>query len=185
MLLPQASIRSIASELDGAITAGEQGAIIFVIDPSNVTLERYENIAQLAIKSLLSTTGAAEDFPFSWRPFAEAMPQFAGVEFYNAKGTMVHFEDGELLCQIQLWAAGKGVGVICQKKKHSRNTDHTVLPDCGLHNHSTDDFCELHACIRNGTGSGGMTYGRTLEKDAEQIPLVGAVQALSWFIPLH
>ncbi len=40
---------------------------------------------------------------------------------------------------MQLWTAGKGVSA-------------------GFHNHVEKSFCEIHACIVNGTGQGGMRW---------------------------
>jgi hypothetical protein len=66
--------------------------------------------------------------------------QFKGLEFYNLQGFNISFADNdEHLCHMQMWAAGLGV-------------------DCGVHNHANDSFCEVHACIINGSGKGGMQY---------------------------
>jgi aldos-2-ulose dehydratase len=43
------------------------------------------------------------------------------------------------VCHIQLWTAGVGVSA-------------------GFHNHTDAIFCEIHACIVNGTGKGGMSW---------------------------
>ncbi|CAF4219383.1 unnamed protein product, partial [Adineta steineri] len=66
--------------------------------------------------------------------------KFKDVEFYNMRGFDIKFADNEEhLCHIQLWAAGKGT-------------------NAGVHNHATDRFCEVHACIINGNRNSGMQY---------------------------
>jgi hypothetical protein len=64
-----------------------------------------------------------------------------GLEFYNLVGFHVRSADDsdQVLCHIQLWTAGVGVSA-------------------GFHNHTGETFCEIHACIVNGTGKGGMSW---------------------------
>ena len=64
-----------------------------------------------------------------------------GLEFYNLIGFHVRLASDSLqnVCHIQLWTAGVGVSA-------------------GFHNHIGDTFCEIHSCIVNGTGSGGMSW---------------------------
>jgi aldos-2-ulose dehydratase len=64
-----------------------------------------------------------------------------GLEFYNLTGFSVKWDDDSLgtVCHIQLWTAGIGVSA-------------------GFHNHANQSFCEIHACIVNGTGEGGMAW---------------------------
>jgi hypothetical protein len=64
-----------------------------------------------------------------------------GLEFYNLTGFSVKWDDDSIgtVCHIQLWTAGVGVSA-------------------GFHNHANQSFCEIHACIVNGTGSGGMAW---------------------------
>ncbi len=45
----------------------------------------------------------------------------------------------EKICHIQGWTAGVGVSA-------------------GFHNHVDQTFCEIHCCIVNGTGQGGMAW---------------------------
>ncbi|CAF5134906.1 unnamed protein product [Rotaria magnacalcarata] len=63
---------------------------------------------------------------------------------------------------MQFWAAGQGV-------------------NAGIHNHATDTFCEIHVCLVNGSGKGGMHYLSsskeaydpltTLDSTFKQLPL--------------
>lgn len=63
------------------------------------------------------------------------------LEFYNLVGFHIRTADDsdQYLCHIQLWTAGVGVSA-------------------GFHNHTGETFCEIHACIVNGTGKGGMDW---------------------------
>lgn len=70
-----------------------------------------------------------------------------GLEFYNLIGFHVKLATDSLqhICHIQLWTAGVGVSA-------------------GFHNHTGDLFCEIHSCIVNGTGQGGMSWA-TVDDD--------------------
>ena len=50
------------------------------------------------------------------------------------------------LAHVQLWTAGIGVSA-------------------GFHNHVEKSFCEIHACIANGTGRGGMRWATVPDAD--------------------
>lgn len=50
------------------------------------------------------------------------------------------------LAHIQLWTAGIGISA-------------------GFHNHVEKSFCEIHACIVNGTGQGGMRWATVPDAD--------------------
>ncbi|KAF9457213.1 hypothetical protein BDZ94DRAFT_1176031 [Collybia nuda] len=60
-------------------------------------------------------------------------------EFYNMTGFYVYFNDDALeeIVHIQAWTLGLGETV---------------------HNHSDKSFCEIHYCLTNGGGEGGMRY---------------------------
>ena len=49
-----------------------------------------------------------------------------------------------------MWAAGLGV-------------------NCGVHNHANDSFCEVHVCIINGSGKGGMHYLNSSNQDYDPV----------------
>lgn len=57
-------------------------------------------------------------------------------------------DSDDSLCHIQLWTAGVGVSA-------------------GFHNHAGKSFCEIHACIVNGTGAGGMYWAKQGVKDED------------------
>jgi len=84
------------------------------------------------------------------RPWANG--RFKCLEFYNLVGFHVRLADDsdQALCHIQLWTAGLGVSA-------------------GFHNHTGEVFCEIHACIVNGTGKGGM-YWATVPDDDFDVP---------------
>jgi hypothetical protein len=74
-------------------------------------------------------------------PFVSFVNAAQGLEFYNLTGFTVQWADdsASTVCHIQLWTAGVGVSA-------------------GFHNHANQSFCEIHACIYNGTGAGGMAW---------------------------
>ncbi|THH03890.1 hypothetical protein EW145_g5922 [Phellinidium pouzarii] len=89
------------------------------------------------------------DFPWvkvEDRPWAHG--GFKGLEFYNLIGFHVRYlgDFDENVCHIQLWTAGVGVSA-------------------GFHNHTDKSFCEIHACIVNGTGEGGMSWATVADED--------------------
>ncbi|THH18829.1 hypothetical protein EW146_g2230 [Bondarzewia mesenterica] len=73
------------------------------------------------------------------RPWANG--RFKGLEFYNLVGFHVRYADDsdDVIAHVQLWTAGVGVSA-------------------GFHNHVEKSFCEIHACIVNGTAKGGMRW---------------------------
>ena len=128
------------------IQAGSQGALIFIhkIYDRLHNLSPVENINKLIIKNSLPEYYSEElrqlTFQFVRYDQYQSDPQFKNVEFYNLKGFDIKFADNdESLCYIQLWAAGLGV-------------------NAGVHNHAKDTFCEIHVCLLNGNGKGGMHY---------------------------
>ncbi|CAF4263527.1 unnamed protein product [Rotaria sp. Silwood2] len=70
----------------------------------------------------------------------ERVEKFKDLEFYNIKDFDIKFADNdERLCYIQLRAAEQGT-------------------NCVVNYHSDALFCDVHTCIANGTGKGGMHY---------------------------
>jgi hypothetical protein len=107
-------------------------------------IPRFDDIKKVTIENSLPEYCPRETrelvFQFIKYDQIDSGQQFKGLEFYNLKGFDIKFADNdEQLCYMQLWAAGLDV-------------------DCGVHNHATDSFCEVHACIINGSGKGGMHY---------------------------
>ncbi|KAK0185763.1 hypothetical protein F5146DRAFT_191624 [Armillaria mellea] len=74
--------------------------------------------------------------------------RFKGDEFYNLVGFHVRYADDsdESICHIQLWTAGVNVSA-------------------GFHNHIVQSFAEIHACIVNGMGEGGMSWATVADGD--------------------
>lgn len=76
--------------------------------------------------------------------------KFQGVEFYNLRGWDIR-NCNKHVAFIQSWLAGPSV-------------------NCGNHNHSEmndNTFREIHLCVRNGSGYGGMVW----VKDHEELTL--------------
>jgi hypothetical protein len=73
--------------------------------------------------------------------------KFMGVEFFNLRGWDLR-SSNKHLAYIQAWLAGSGV-------------------NCGNHNHSEmndNTFREIHLCVRNGSGYGGMVWVKDREE---------------------
>ena len=91
-------------------------------------------------------------------------------EFYNMTGFTV-YQSGERLVHMQFWLAGRGVDA--RTHYHDEATAETT-------------FCEIHACLVNGTGNGGMYRNVTdSSDDAEQQKLIvpsGAEHGPLWEI---
>ncbi|CAF3566098.1 unnamed protein product [Rotaria sp. Silwood1] len=128
------------------ITTGSEGALLIVFKARDDIngIHRIDDIKKVMIKNSLPEYYPEEtrqlDFQFVRYDQYDTRLQFKDLEFYNLKGFRINFADNdEHLCYMQLWAAGQGV-------------------NAGVHNHATDSFCEIHVCIINGSGQGGMHY---------------------------
>ncbi|CAF2560786.1 unnamed protein product [Rotaria sp. Silwood2] len=128
------------------IATGNEGALLIVFKKGNNINDthRLDDMQKVIIENSLPEYCSQEthqlDFQFVRYDKYDSRPQFKDLEFYNLKGFRINFaDDNEHLCYMQLWAAGQGV-------------------NAGVHNHATDSFCEIHACIINGGGKGGMQY---------------------------
>jgi hypothetical protein len=145
------------------------------------------------ISNIFPSNSAGASYDFKWTKVDKTswgnIPPFIGLEFYNMDGVSVDFADGQHICCIlwfhlycffspsfppfllccflffiilyfyflmctdtQFWTAGKGV-------------------NCRLHNHATNNFAEVHACIVNGT-AGGMEVMRNMDtpEDIDNVP---------------
>ncbi|CAF2095083.1 unnamed protein product [Rotaria magnacalcarata] len=151
------------------VRTGDDGALLIVFKTrDNVNgIQLVEDMKKLILENSLP-----EYFPEDVRQFSfqfhrydkyDSRPQFKDLEFYNMKGIRIDFLDNnENLCYMQFWAAGQGV-------------------NAGIHNHATDTFCEIHVCLVNGSGKGGMHYLSsskeaydpltTLDSTFKQLPL--------------
>ncbi|CAF1084634.1 unnamed protein product [Adineta steineri] len=128
------------------ITAGSEGALLFIhklrVDMNNIA--PVDDIKKVTLENSLPEYCPEETrqvaFQFIRYDQYDSAEQFKDVEFYNLKGFDIKFADNnERLCYVQLWAAGLGV-------------------NAGVHNHAKASFCEIHVCIINGSGKGGMHY---------------------------
>ncbi|EIN03466.1 hypothetical protein PUNSTDRAFT_128760 [Punctularia strigosozonata HHB-11173 SS5] len=138
---------------DGHVYTQAEGAVFVLMKHSTTSgAPPYSNMKQLAAHNLFNSRFPKDlqHMSFPWvkvedRPWANG--GFKGLEFYNLTGFYVRYADDsdDLICHIQLWTAGVGVSA-------------------GFHNHTDKSFCEIHACIVNGTGKGGM-YWATVEDE--------------------
>jgi len=131
---------------DGRITTGDDGALLIVYENVNgiENIPRIDSIKKDMIKNSLPDYCLEDarrlNFQYVKCDQFEWGLKFKGLEFYNMSGFTIKFiDDGKQLCHMQLWAAGKGT-------------------NCGVHNHLTNTFCEVHTCLVNGTGNGGMQF---------------------------
>jgi hypothetical protein len=124
----------------GSIQTGHTGAIILrfaPIDSEGVT--DFTSSSSVPVKSLIQSLKTSlssmqfvkvEDLPWG--------AKFKGADFYNLSGFSFSFlETKELIAHLQFWTAGANV-------------------NCGVHNHASDMFQEIHVCLSPGTGDGGM-----------------------------
>lgn len=135
---------------DQRIKTEHEGAIFIVMQTSesgnmNDDTRLFDRIENILLTNLLANDSHEEvrqhHFQFirvdqlNWDKI-----KFKGLEFYTMRVADIRFEDNnEQLCHLQLWAASTGT-------------------NAGVHNHVTDRFCEVHACIINSNGNSGMHY---------------------------
>ncbi|UJR14494.1 hypothetical protein I4U23_001490 [Adineta vaga] len=132
---------------DDKIKTNDEGAVFIVLQmPDGISdIPQFDNIQKIITENILPEqySNEARQFDFKFVRVDQlewGKENFQDLEFYNLKGVNINFDDNnEHLCHIQLWAAGKGV-------------------NAGVHNHATDRFCEVHACIINGNKKSGMQY---------------------------
>ncbi|KAF8600871.1 hypothetical protein BDV93DRAFT_558972 [Ceratobasidium sp. AG-I] len=139
----------------GIVKACDKGAIFIRIASSIDTATpglKFDNMADVATVNRLPSNAdpAARDVTFPWvrcsdRPWGKGKFDWP---FYNAVGFHVLYDDDSLtnFCHIQAWTLGQG-------------------QTAAFHNHDDNAFCEIHACISNGTGKGGMWWGRDRDAD--------------------
>ncbi|EPQ54179.1 hypothetical protein GLOTRDRAFT_139544 [Gloeophyllum trabeum ATCC 11539] len=133
---------------DGRIQAGDDGAVFLRMEflpdepqgPYTAMSElpianSFPASASLDVQALQFSFVKVEQLPWAsngnWDDF----------EFYNMTGFHVFFGDDamEKICHIQLWTLGLG-------------------ETARFHIHDTSPFCEIHCCISNGGGEGGMRW---------------------------
>ncbi|KAH8087881.1 hypothetical protein BXZ70DRAFT_955522 [Cristinia sonorae] len=137
-----------------SVHAGDLGAAFLLLKKSSTSgSPPYSNMDQLKTHNIFPkrVPEQVRKMKFDWvkvedRPWANG--RFKGVEFYNLVGFHVRLADDTQtnICHIQMWTAGVGVSA-------------------GFHNHTDAIFCEIHACIVNGTGKGGMSWATVPDAD--------------------
>ncbi|KAJ3826741.1 hypothetical protein F5878DRAFT_619848 [Lentinula raphanica] len=144
---PFGVISTIVDAQDGHIFTQAEGAVFLLMTKSTTSGKPpYSDMAQLKAQNTIPPqfSSSLQHMDFPWvkvqdRPWANG--RFKDLEFYNLTGFHVRYADDsdQTLCHMQLWTAGVGVSA-------------------GFHNHVGEPFCEIHACIINGTGKGGMHW---------------------------
>ncbi|RDX48488.1 hypothetical protein OH76DRAFT_1483853 [Lentinus brumalis] len=144
---PFSQVSTIVHSKDGHIRTRAEGALFVILRKSDTSGKPpYSDMKQLVAHNIFPNYFSEDvrqlDFPWvkvEDRPWANG--RFKDLEFYNLTGFHVRYNDDsdEHVCHIQGWTAAVGVSA-------------------GFHNHTDQSFCELHACIVNGTGHGGMAW---------------------------
>ncbi|CAF1120582.1 unnamed protein product [Rotaria sordida] len=132
---------------ENVTTTGNEGVLLIVLKMNETmdSISRFDSIQKVTIENVLSEYCSEEVRNLSFQfircdEYDWKKEKCKGLEFYNMKGFEIKFVDNdEHLCYIQLWAAAQGT-------------------NCEVHNHSNISSCEVHACIINSTGKGGMMY---------------------------
>ena len=130
--------------VEDLVKAGSN-TILLVVSPKNglkVITSPSELQAQGPYSDQLRWT-AVGDLPWGER--------FRGVEFYNLRGWDIRGSHNKHMAYIQAWLVGSGVN--CGNHTHAEMNDNT--------------FREVHLCISNGSGLGGMVW----IKDGEEYTL--------------
>ncbi|KIJ62442.1 hypothetical protein HYDPIDRAFT_169112 [Hydnomerulius pinastri MD-312] len=140
------------TQSQGRIQAGEEGAVIILVEPAHNELQGPFSTMSMISEGTKNVFPQTSDVPADVRamtfPFikVEELPwpnsqDFKDFEFYNLTGFQVYFNDDamEKVVHIQAWTLG-------------------LRETARFHRHDKDPFCEIHYCISNGGGNGGMRY---------------------------
>ncbi|EJD34921.1 hypothetical protein AURDEDRAFT_154969 [Auricularia subglabra TFB-10046 SS5] len=143
---------------DGTVTAGSAGAVFMRLEYLSDHFQGpYRTMADLPIANAFPNSVPLDiqalQFPFikvDQLPWASS-GNWDGFEFYNMTGFHVFFGDGAMdkICHIQLWTLG-------------------LYETARFHIHDTIPFCEIHCCISNGGGTGGMRWFPDDVKEIDQ-----------------
>ncbi|KAJ1304797.1 hypothetical protein OPQ81_005933 [Rhizoctonia solani] len=144
---------------DNIVRAGDKGAIFVRLASSTETAMPGVPITDMADVATVNCLPfaidqTARDLVFPWvrcndRAWAKGRnPPFTD-EFYNLVGYSVVYDDDshKNFCHIQAWTLAS-------------------YESAEFHNHSDATFCEIHACIVNGTGQGGMWWAKNDEGES-------------------
>lgn len=143
---------------DGTVTANQEGAVVLRVEPiPGESQGPYSKMSDITAQNIFPQTPAIPaDVRVMTFPFVkvENLPwagnDFDHFEFYNMTGFYVYFNDDamEEIVHIQAWTLGLG-------------------ETARFHKHDTKSFCEIHYCLSNGAGTGGMRYFR--DDDNEEV----------------
>ncbi|QRW09078.1 hypothetical protein RhiLY_08077 [Ceratobasidium sp. AG-Ba] len=132
------------------VKAGSNGAIFIRLASSMQTsmpglkVDDMDDIATINTVPF-RTDPAVRDMIFPWVACKDREWGQGGFDwpFYNLVGYHILYDDDSLtnFCHIQAWTLA------------------------AFHNHDTKSFCEIHACISNGTGRGGMWWAKNEDGD--------------------
>ncbi|KAH6844715.1 hypothetical protein B0I37DRAFT_446698 [Chaetomium sp. MPI-CAGE-AT-0009] len=138
---PFPSISPVTSEDSVLSVDAEKGALLLRLVPTGEQ-GAWPRAEDVPVKTTFNTSKIGLQFPGLEFNKVEHLwwgSHFKGVDFYNLSGFHFRFQDDKTrIAHMQFWTAGTNV-------------------DCGLHNHSGDIFQEIHICLSNGTGDGGMS----------------------------
>ncbi|KAJ8082437.1 hypothetical protein PM082_008292 [Marasmius tenuissimus] len=146
------------THVNSPITAGDKGAVFIHLEPLiNYPQGPFSKMSDVSSVNILLNAPHVEpdprvvQLPFNkveTLPWAKGCPGCPGCqeswskfEFYNATGFHVSFNDDSFdnVVHIQAWTLGLG-------------------ETARFHNHAKKSFCEIHYCLSNGGGNGGMRY---------------------------
>ncbi|KAJ1304646.1 hypothetical protein OPQ81_005787 [Rhizoctonia solani] len=159
---PQKAESMVLDAKDNIVTAGPNGAIFIHLAPSKDNPwngENFTEIGQVKAVNCFPDSHAVDptvcDLEFPWVPCnARTWAQCRSTQFHNSFHNLVGFhvvyDDDSLtsICHIQAWTLG-------------------IYQSAEFHNHNDKAFCEIHACIVNGTGTGGMWWARDDRTDSD------------------
>ncbi|KAK1231003.1 hypothetical protein PQX77_005890 [Marasmius sp. AFHP31] len=150
--------------VNSTITAGDKGAVFIHLEPLDDHIQGpFSTMSEVSSLNILPNTPHVEpgarmvQLPFNK---VETLPWASEgwwneFEFYNVTGFHVFFNDDSFdnVVHIQAWTLGLG-------------------ETARFHNHTDKSFCEIHYCLSNGGGKGGMRYfadnnDQPIDKEAE------------------
>jgi aldos-2-ulose dehydratase len=135
---------------DGCVKAGSGGAVVLRVEVlSDHVQGPFRVMSDVAVANVFPVDTNVDpevrrmNFPFN-KVDTLAWAQsglWNDFEFYNMTGVHFFFNDDSMeeICHMQAWTLG-----LCETAR--------------FHNHSDKSFCEIHYCLSNGGGSGGMRY---------------------------
>lgn len=127
--------RDMTLHCDDNLLTATKDTVVMVIEPDfDTTMHDFPIITD---KDAVNRSIKFPSVPgFSSMQFSE----YADMGFFNLSGFTIKV-DGQKICHLQFWLADRGI-------------------NCGIHDHSDlfgeEAFCEIHSCVVNGTGYGGM-----------------------------